>query len=80
MANILESFKQFNLDPRESEILIFLANSPYSSAHHIAQTIHLPKTTVYDLIEQLIAKGFVSITIGSRGKTYSLNEKPLHKQ
>jgi sugar-specific transcriptional regulator TrmB len=60
-----EALKTLNLSNNESKIYLELLKMGTSKVNEIAKRLNLPRTTVYNILDSLISKGFVSYVIKS---------------
>ena len=63
--------KEFGLTSTEEKVYLSLLNIGSSSASEIIKKTQLYRTTVYDVLERLIGKGFASYIIQNKIKFYS---------
>ncbi|MCK4649632.1 TrmB family transcriptional regulator [Candidatus Pacearchaeota archaeon] len=63
--------KEFGLTDTEEKIYLALLSIGSSSASEIIKKTQLHRTTVYDVLERLIGKGFASYVIQNKIKCYS---------
>ena len=63
--------EEFGLTDTEEKIYLALLKLGESSASELIKKTNLHRTTVYDVLERLIGKGFVSYIIQNKVKSYS---------
>lgn len=74
MINIKKILKNLSLGDREIEIYLYLVGNKQLTAYEIAKGTSIHKSTVYDNLDKLVQKGFVSSLILKGRKVYSVNE------
>ncbi len=66
--------KEYGLNDKEIEVFLFLVKKKELTAYKIAKEIRYHRATVYDVLDKLIIKGFVSKTEKYGKQYYSVNE------
>lgn len=66
-----EALRKFGLTDREIKIYLTLLESGQSLASKISEKTGIPRTLVYDILENLLNKGIVSYVIKSNKKYFS---------
>lgn len=68
---ILQALKEFGMTDEEAGIYLSIHAYKADTALKLSRNMKLPRTTVYRLLDNLIAKGFVLTRLGERGTRYT---------
>lgn len=66
--SISERLLAFGLNPVETKVYLFLLNKPPQTIVTLARSLALPRTSVYDGSEKLIARGLLAKVIGYKSQ------------
>jgi len=69
---IIEIMKNLGFEEREIKIYLSLLKNNSQTALQISKDIRIDRTTTYDILERLIDKGIISITIKNKIKNFSV--------
>jgi len=70
-TELLENLASLGLDETESQVFLEISKNEPHTAVKLARSVNIPKTTLYRYLESLVSKGFVVVTLSSRGREYS---------
>ncbi|PIY17722.1 hypothetical protein CO112_02625 [Candidatus Dojkabacteria bacterium CG_4_9_14_3_um_filter_150_Dojkabacteria_WS6_41_13] len=70
-TELLENLAYLGLDETESRVFLEISKPEPHTAVKLARSLGIPKTTLYRYLDSLTAKGFVIVTLSSRGREYS---------
>lgn len=71
--NLEETLTLFNLNDKEKEVYLFLAKSNWSTVLTLSRNISIKRTTLYNILDGLIDKGFVDIKIEDKTTYYNVS-------
>ncbi len=73
--NINQTFDVLGLKPASKRVLIALTESDTSSAADLAAKLNMPKSSVYDALNELIEKSLVTEYSDDKGKTFAIPDQ-----
>lgn len=80
VMNIFQSLQKYGLSNNQAVVYISLLKKTESTVYNIAQDTDIPRTTVYEILEQLREQGLVSLTkVNGVKKYFSESPKRLLK-
>jgi sugar-specific transcriptional regulator TrmB len=71
--NLEETLTLFNLNDKEKEVYLFLAKSNWNTVLTLSRNINIKRTTLYNILDSLIDKGFVDIKIEDKTTYYNVS-------
>lgn len=74
-TNITKSLSVLGLKPASKRVLMFLAEHNESSAADIAAILNLPKSSVYDALEELVQASIVTEYSNGKSKTFVISDE-----
>jgi predicted transcriptional regulator len=77
MDDLLKGLKNIGLEEKEGRVYLALLSHPGSSVPFIAAEASIPRGTCYDVLEELLERGFVTESEGEHGKRY-FPQSPEH--
>jgi sugar-specific transcriptional regulator TrmB len=70
--NIEETLTLFNLNDKEKKIYLLLAKSSWDTVLSLSRKSNIKRTTLYNILDSLIDKGFVDIKIEEKTTYYNV--------
>jgi predicted transcriptional regulator len=69
-AELLEGLERLGFADKEAKVFIALLSHAGASAQDVAIETDLPRATVYDILAELVAKGYATVGEGEFGRRY----------
>ncbi len=74
MHNILEQLQEFGFNGKKALLYSTLLRTRTGSAAELAQTAGIKRTTVYDLLEELVSEGLAVVGFSGRKRVYTATQ------
>jgi sugar-specific transcriptional regulator TrmB len=71
--NLEDTLTLFNLNDKEKKVYLFLAKSGWNTVLTLSRNISIKRTTLYNILDSLIDKGFVDIKIEDKTTYYNVS-------
>lgn len=71
MNPLEEKLLAFGLSETEAKIYLSILNRPHQTVWQLSQALHLPRTTIYDQLQKMNAKGLITKSVKYKSQDFS---------